>query len=296
MELRQLRYAVAVADTRSFTRAAAQCYVAQSALSQQVKNLERQLGVALFARTSRRVELTPAGHAFLPAARQCLEAAERAVTDAAAAVGEVRGRLAVGMIPTVVALDLPAVLQRFREHHPQVRVSLRVGSSDVMAREVAAGGLDVALLGLREGVRPRGVELRELGRQALVAVLPPDHGLAGRKRVWLRDLAGEVFADFPADSSGRAQSDHAFAAAGLEREVAYEVSSPELMLGLVGQGLAVALLAEEIAARSRAVRTVPVGDGPVRVEYLAWSGFNPSPATRAFLALLEAPSAPDLTG
>ncbi len=78
MELRQLRYAVAVAETRNFTRAAARCFVAQSALSQQVRNLERELGVALFARTSRRVELTPAGEAFLPAARQCLEAAERA--------------------------------------------------------------------------------------------------------------------------------------------------------------------------------------------------------------------------
>ncbi|QDB80000.1 LysR family transcriptional regulator [Georgenia sp. 311] len=291
MELRQLRYAVAVAETRNFTRAAAQCFVAQSALSQQVRTLERELGVALFARTSRRVELTPAGEAFLPAARECLEAAERAAVEAAAAVGQVRGRLAVGITPTVVALDIPAVLQRFRERHGAVQVSLQVGSSDTMAAQVAAGTLDVAVLGLREGLQPRGVESRELDRQRLVAVLPPSHALAAREEVALGDLAGETFADFPRTSPGRAQSDHAFATAGLEREVAYEVTSAELMLSLVAQGLAVALLAEAIAVRNPAVRTVRVTDGPVRVEHLAWSGFNPSPATRAFLAMLEdAPS------
>lgn len=290
MELRQLRYAVAVAETRNFTRAAARCFVAQSALSQQVRNLERELGVALFARTSRRVELTPAGEAFLPAARECLEAAERAAVEAAAAVGQVRGRLAVGITPTVVALDIPALLQRFRAEHGGVQVSLQVGSSDTMAAQVAEGSLDVAVLGLREGVQPRGVEFRELARQRLVAVVPEDHSLAGRGEVSLRNLADEAFADFPRTSPGRAQSDHAFAAAGLEREVAYEVTSAELMLSLVAQGLAVALLAEEIAVRNPAVRTVPVADGPVRVEHLAWSAFNPSPATRAFLAMLAPPA------
>ncbi len=290
MELRQLRYAVAVAETRNFTRAAAQCFVAQSALSQQVRNLERELGVSLFARTSRRVELTPAGEAFLPAARECLEAAERAAVEAAAAAGQVRGRLAVGITPTVVALDIPALLQRFRERHGAVQVSLQVGSSDTMAAQVAEGALDVAVLGLREGVHPRGVEARELARQRLVAVVPPAHPLAGRTKVSLSDLAGETFADFPQSSPGRAQSDHAFAAAGLEREVAYEVTSAELMLSLVAQGLAVALLAAEIAVRNPSVHTVPVTDGPVRVEYLAWSAFNPSPATRAFLAMLAPPA------
>lgn len=135
VELRQLRYVVAVAETRNFTRAAARCFVAPSALSRQIGNLERELGAKLFALTSRRVELTPAGEAFLVGARQCLEAAERAVTDAAAAVGEVRGRLLIGTIPTMVAVDIAEVLQRFRERHPQVRVGLHVGAGDTMAAE-----------------------------------------------------------------------------------------------------------------------------------------------------------------
>jgi DNA-binding transcriptional LysR family regulator len=286
VELRQLRYVMAVAQTRNFTRAAAQCFVAQSALSQQVKTLERELGVTLFARTSRRVELTAAGEAFLPAARQCLEAAERAATDAAAAVGEVRGRLAIGIIPTVAALDIPAALQRFGEQHPQVRVGLRVGASDEMAAAVASGDLDIAVLGLPADVRPRNVETRVLARQDLVAVVPPDHPLAGRGTVTLRELAECPFADFPSTSPGRAQSDRAFADAALERDVAYEVTSAELMMRIVGQGLAVAFLPEPIARTDPEVRVLSVTDGPSRVEYLAWSEFNPSPATRAFLSVL----------
>src|SRR5256714_15680355 len=101
VELQQLRYVVAIAETNSFTRAAERCLVVQSALSHQVARLERELGARLFERTSRRVRLTPAGEAFLPAARQCPDAAGRAAADAAAAVVEIRSRLPVGLIPTV---------------------------------------------------------------------------------------------------------------------------------------------------------------------------------------------------
>lgn len=284
MELRQLRYALAVAATRNFTRAAAQCFVAQSALSHQVKSLERELGVTLFARTSRRVELTPAGEAFLPAARQCLDAAERAAADAAAATGTITGRLAIGIIPTVAAIDIPAVLQRFREQHPRVRVSLRVGASHEMAAEVATGDLDIAILGLPVQDRPRDVEVLELARQQLVAVVPPAHALAEHGTVSLRQLAESTFADFPAGSPGRTQSDQAFASADLERDVAYEVTSAELMMRIVSQGLAVAFLPAPIAHANPDVRVLSVTDGPSRIEYLAWSEFNPTPATRAFLS------------
>ncbi|GAA3230784.1 hypothetical protein GCM10020256_44770 [Streptomyces thermocoprophilus] len=127
MELQQMRYVVAVAETNSFTRAAQRCLVVQSALSHQIARLEQELGAKLFERTTRRVRLTPAGAAFLPAARQCLEAAERAVVEVAAAVGEVRGRLSVGLIPSVAAVDIPRALRDYRQRYPQVRISLRVG-------------------------------------------------------------------------------------------------------------------------------------------------------------------------
>ncbi|MET9428322.1 MULTISPECIES: LysR family transcriptional regulator [unclassified Streptomyces] len=287
MDLQQMRYVIAVAETRNFTRAAERCFVVQSALSHRVAALERELGVKLFARTSRRVELTAAGEAFLPAARQSLEAADRAAAEAAAAVGVVRGRLAVGVIPTVAAIDIPAALRVFRERHPEVRISLRVAASDELTARVVAGELDVAALGLPEGDRPRGVRARLLARDRLVAVVPEGHPLAGRARVGLARLAEETFVDFPSGTPGRAQSDQAFGAARLTREVAFEVLAPDLMVRLVRQGLAIALLPSAVAADLPGLVTVPITRGPRRVEYLVWSAFNPTPATTAFLRTLE---------
>lgn len=286
MELQQLRYVVAVAETSSFTRAAERCHVVQSALSHQIARLERELGVRLFARTSRRVALTPAGEAFLPGARRCLKAADRAVADVAAAAGEVSGRLAVGVIPTVAAIDVPAALQRLRARHPRVEIVLRMGSSDELIAQVAAGGLDVASVGLPEGDRPQGVRSRALARDRLVAVVAASHPLAGAERVDLRRLAQETFVDFPARTAGRAQSDRAFAAAGLARDVAFEVSAADLLARIVARGLAVALLPSAYLPELPGLVAVAVSDGPSRVEHLVWSDFNPTPATAAFLDVL----------
>ena len=123
MELQQLRYVVTVAELGNFTRAAERCFVVQSALSHQIARLEQELGARLFHRTSRQVRLTAAGEAFLPAARQCLEAADRARAEVAAATGEIRGRLSVGAIPTVAAVDVPAAMRTFHERHPHVRAA-----------------------------------------------------------------------------------------------------------------------------------------------------------------------------
>lgn len=286
MELQQLRYVVAVAETRSFTRAAERCLVVQSALSHQVARLERELGARLFARTSRRVALTAAGEAFLPGARRCLEAAERALADVAAARGEVSGRLAVGVIPTVAAIDVPAALQRLRERHPRVEIVLRMGSSDELIAQVADGALDVASVGLPDGVRPQGVRSRALARDRHVAAVAATHPLAGATSVDLRRLAGETFVDFPARTAGRAQSDRAFATAGLTRDVAFEVSAADLLARIVAQGLAIALLPSAYAPALAGLVAIPVSDGPSRVEHLVWSDFNPTPATAAFLDVL----------
>lgn len=284
VDLQQMRYVVAVAEERSFTRAAQRCFVVQSALSHQIKALERELGVTLFARSSRRVDLTPSGEAFLLGARACLAAAERAATDAAAASGVIRGELAIGMIPTVTACDLPAGIARFHHAHPQVRIRVRDGGSDEFIEALKAGTLDLAVLGLGAGRPPQGVEARELSRNSLVAVLPAEHALSRRRRLALEDLAEETFVDFPAGSAGRLQSEEAFAAAGLRREVPYEAMSTPFMLDLVARGLTVALLPAGVVPPREDLRTIAVQDGPQRVEYLAWSAFNPSPAVIAFIS------------
>ncbi|WP_125262928.1 LysR family transcriptional regulator [Streptomyces alboflavus] len=295
MELQQMRYVVAVAETNSFTRAAERCLVVQSALSHQIARLENELGARLFERTSRRVRLTPAGAAFLPAARQCLDAAERAAAEVAAAVGEVRGRLAVGLIPTVAAVDVPGALRDFRRQYPQVRISLRVGASDDLIEQVREGALDVAFLGLPTTARPQGVAAHELARDRLVAVVAPDHPLAGQASVGLRRLATEVFVDLPAGTAGRLQSDQAFSAAGLSRDVAFEVTAADYMTRLVAPGLGIAMLPSAYAPQLTGVTTVEVADAPARVEYVIWSRHSRTPAAAAFLAVLDIPTgdAPD---
>ncbi|MEV4312752.1 LysR family transcriptional regulator [Actinocrispum sp. NPDC049592] len=289
MELQQLRYVIAVAETNSFTRAAERCLVVQSALSHQIARLERELGARLFDRTSRRVQLTHAGAAFLPAARQCLDAAERAAAEVAAAVGEIRGRLAVGLIPTVAAVDIPAALREFRQRYPHVRVNLKVGASGELTEQVRQGSLDVAFLGLPTSQQPQGVAARELVRDRLVALVAPDHPLAGAEVVDLRRLAEEVFVDFPAGTAGRIQSDQAFAAAGLTREVAFEVTNADSLLArLVNQGLGVAMLASTYAPQLSGVVTIEVTDAPSRVEYVIWSQATRTPAATAFLEIVNA--------
>lgn len=281
-----MRYVIAVAETNSFTAAARRCLVVQSALSHQIARLERELGARLFERSSRRVRLTPAGAAFLPAARQCLEAADRAAAEVAAAVGEVRGRLAVGLIPTVTAADVPGALRDFRGQYPKVTISLRVGASDDLIDQVAAGTLDVAFLGLPTNARPAGVAVRELVRDRLVAVFAPVHPLAGATSVTLARLAEEVFVDLPAGTAGRAQSDQAFAAAQLDRDVAFEVSSADFIVRLVQLDLGVAMLPSAWVPQLTGVVAVEVADAPSRVETVIWNLAGRTPAASAFLAIV----------
>ncbi|MFD7930851.1 LysR family transcriptional regulator [Streptomyces sp. NPDC059742] len=287
MELQQMRYVLAVAETNSFTRAAERCLVVQSALSHQIARLERPEPPRQQPPPSRVLRIPPPGEAYPPAPRLCLEAAERASPEAAAAVGEVRGRLAVGLIPTVAAVDVPGALRDFRRQYPHVRVSLRVGASEDLVERVREGVLDVAFLGLPTTARPQGVAARELARDRLVAVVAPDHPLAAEPAVDLRRLSREVFVDLPAGTAGRVQSDLAFSAAGLTRDVAFEVTSADYIARLVGPGLAVAMLPSAYAPQLAGVATVEVTDAPARVEYAVWSRTGRTPAAAAFLTALD---------
>ena len=203
-----------------------------------------------------------------------------------------RGRLAVGLIPTVAAVDLPGALREFRERYPHVRVSLRAGASEELVDQVKQGAIEVAFLGLPTTARPEGVESRELARDRLVAVVAPGHPLAGEPSVDLRRLSSEVFVDLPANTAGRAQSDQAFAAAGLSRDVAFEVTTAYLTSRLVEANLGVAMLPSAYVPQLTGVVTVEIADAPARVEYVIWSRAGRTPAATAFLDILNVPVTP----
>lgn len=285
MNFKQLEYALAVADTGSFTRAAERCHVVQSALSHQVARLEEQLGTQLFERSSRKVRLTPAGEAFVLSARTALEATRRIAEDVAAACGEVRGRLSIGEISSLTELDLVDLLAGFHRHYPQVDIRWLISKSELLIADVRERRLDVAFIGVWPGERLDAVEHLLLAEEELVAVVPPGHALARVERLALERLEDQPLVDFQAGSGARRQTDEAFAAVGVRHRVQFEVGNIRLVEKFVQRGLALGLVPARIAAGFSGVVTVPVCDAPVRHLYAIWSK-SPTPAARAFVQLL----------
>lgn len=286
MNLKQIEYALAVAETGSFTRAAERCHVVQSALSHQIARLEEHLGVPLFERSSRWVRLTAAGEAFVPSARTALEAARRIADEVAAVSGDVRGRLSIGEISSLTELDLVDLLAGFHHRYPRVDIRWLQGKSEAMIVDVRERRLDLAFIGVWPGEGLEGVEWRLLAKEELVALLPQKHHLAGHERLSLADLEGQPLVDFQAGTGARRQTDEAFAAAGLQHRVQFEVGTTRLIEKFVQRGLAVGLVAERIASGFERVVVLPVNDAPVRHLYAIWSK-TPTPAASAFIQLLE---------
>ncbi|NWA27772.1 LysR family transcriptional regulator [Pseudomonas gingeri] len=286
MNLKQIEYALAVADEGSFTRAAERCHVVQSALSHQIARLEEDLGATLFERSSRKVRLTAAGEAFVRSARPALEATRRIVAEVAAASGEVRGSLSIGKISSLTEVDLVGLLARFHGLYPQVDIHLNMSKSESLMLDVRERRLDLAFIGLWPGQKIEGLAQRLLAEEELVAVLPLGHPLTRFERLPLAELENQPLVDFQAGTAGRRQTDEAFAAAGLRHRVQFEAGNVMLVGEFVRRGLALGLVPKKIAEAFEGVMTLPVSDAPSRHLYAVWS-HTPTPAAAAFLLLLE---------
>jgi len=292
MNLRQLRYAVALAEAQSFTKAADNEYVVQSALSQQLRKLEDELGVALFERTTRSVALTPAGEALLPLMHQVLAGVDRITFDAQALSGTIAGRLTVGMmeVPSE-SLDVAALMATFHARYPEVSVTLRSGGSDLLIEAVRDRKLDVAIVGSNVVPSTGRVTFTELFTEPLVAVLPSSHELAARKSVRLDQLAGLPFIDFPPGYGLRHETDRGFA--GVTRRVAFEVTRVDEVVHFVSQDLGVALLPESVAISrvgdnpTLVLRPVAGADLYRQVNLVAPDSKLRSAASQAFIGCLE---------
>lgn len=289
VELRHLEYFVAVAEELSFTRASRRLHVVQSGVSSSVAALERELGAQLFHRNRHSVALTQAGLALLPEARATLAAAAAAAEAVAQTSAGLRGTLTVGTMITTGPVDVPAALGRFHRTHPGVVVRLRVlpGDSADLARAVANGALDLALLSL-PGEPPTGVAVRPLARQPLALICASRHRLAGAGEIPLAALGGETFIDFPVGWGYRTLIDRAFLGAGIDRQVAFEVADFAAAACLVVNGLGVAFLPAS-AAGTEGVARVPVTGLSWEIQVAAAAGRRPSAAARAFLAELPGP-------
>ncbi|WP_169949562.1 LysR family transcriptional regulator [Microbispora sp. H11081] len=282
MELRQLEYFVAVAEERNFTRAAERVHISQPGVSAQIRQLERELGAELFDRSARSVTLTDAGKAALDHARAALAAAGALRQAVGEVTGLIRGRLAVGMVVGCTVTPLFDALAAFHRAHPGVEIALLEDSSDRLVDGVRSGALDLALAGL--AAAPDGLETLTVVSERLVAVVPPDHLLARRGAVTLRELGAHPIVCMPAGTGLRTVLDLACAAQDIQPVIALQAGAADAVAGLAARGLGVAVLSESMAAahRDRLVAlTIEDVESPALLA-LVWRGGH-GPAVREFV-------------
>ncbi|PZS27617.1 MAG: LysR family transcriptional regulator [Pseudonocardiales bacterium] len=245
METRHLEFFAAVADELSFTRAADRVRAVQSTVSAGITALERELRTQLFTRSTRRVELTPAGRELLPEARAALAAIQRMREGGAQAEAGLRGRLRVGLLTNLEWLDLPDLLGAFHRAHPGIELSLGTSpkGSTGMAEDVRRGRLDVALCGL-PAADLTDLHLRRLRSQPFVAVLPVGHPRASDQPVAIADLLDEQFVDQPPGFGTRVVLDRWLEQSGLRRTVSTEVPDMSTVPAYVRAGLGIAAIPE----------------------------------------------------
>ncbi len=284
--LRQLEFAVAVAEEGGFTAAATRCHTVQSALSHQIARLEDAFGTRLFERSHRRVRPTAAGEIFLHNARLTLQAAARLQEEMALALGTVRGRINIGQITSLNVVDVPALLAAFRAAHPAVEVHLKAGMSDVLLAELEQGSLDVALVGVGPQIT-LPPQHRLLHEEGLSLVMPIDHPLASLAAIPLQALQGLPLAALVPGAGVRRMLDDALRERGIQAQLQYEVTHSELQQQLVAAGLAVAVVPDSMAARMQRTLVRPLAED-FRFRTCAVWRADPTPAARALLGLLPA--------
>lgn len=290
MELRHLRYFVAVAEELHFGRAALRLGIAQPPLSQQIRALEAELGVQLLERTKRRVDLTDAGRRFLHDARATLRQAEHAAATARRASEGESGRLSIGVVPWVDFTRVPRVIRDFSTRHPHVHLEVHGLNGAEQTEALRLGRIHVGFS--RPPIDPRTQDSERVLAEPLVVAFPEGHRFEASARVPIRSLADEPYILLP-----RQRAPHyfdriaaLFRHAGFGLRVTHEADHPYTVLGLVAAGMGVSLVPASLAT----VLRLPVAYRPLRPSgprletVLTWRRADASPVLRAFLEVVRA--------
>ncbi len=289
MELRHLRYFVAVAEELHFGRAAARLFIAQPPLSQQIQQLERELGVTLFQRTSRRVQLTPAGEVFLVGARQTMTGLDAAVQAAQRAARGETGWLGIGFAASATYDLLPAVLHDFRARFPDVALSLMELNAAEQSAALRDGTIHVGFA--RPHTEEAEMVVEAVLREPFLVALPAAHPLTNHKMLSLAMLAGEPFVSFPEKPPpSYAQVVRAVCeGAGFMPHVVQEVREMQTAISLVAAGLGVALLPASVQHLHRdGVVYRPLPDSAPRTELaVVTRKEDAAPALQNFLGIVR---------
>ena len=289
MEIRQLKAFMAIADARTFTAAAQRIHYTQAALSMQIKQLEREVGVPLFTRMPRRVVLTEAGERLMARAQHILREHDAALAELAELSGASHGRLRVGSASTTFSADpLPQILCDLRERHEQADVTVVSGTSESLVKQILAGDLDVAFVSLP--VEARGVHTELLLRDELIAIASPGHAHADRRVISSYTLAGERLILGEKGGNTRRLIDEFFAKAGLKPRIVMELGRRSAIKRMVEQGMGVGIVPYQSAvqeiAEGRLVRWWIEG-AQINSElgFASLVGHYQSPVMRTFIKL-----------
>ena len=258
MELRQLTYFVAVAQKLNFSRAAEDLSVSQPGISQQIQALEAELGVQLFDRLGRRLNLTSAGEALLPHAYQILAQVDTARADVRDLSQLTRGKASLGAPPTVSTHLLPSRLTRFRRRYPGLEVTLREAGTESLLRQIEDSQLDLAIV-VSDNL-PASVDSAPLLDEKYVLAVGLLHPLSRQNAVALADLAGEAFILFPEGYKLREVTLSACKRAGFEPKVALDGGAMQSALEFVAAGLGVALVPQLALDGVKNIRGLAISD------------------------------------
>jgi LysR family transcriptional regulator, hydrogen peroxide-inducible genes activator len=258
MEVNQLRYVCAIADTGNFSRAAERCRIAQPSLSQQVQKLEEDLGVKLFDRLGRSIRLTEAGRAFIPRARAILEQMDAARTSAADKNADLRGNVTVGVIPTVAPYLMPRYTASFAKKFPDAKLRIIEDTTSVLVQGLRDLSIDAAVLALP--LRHKDLELFPIRTERLFAVLKKNHPRARAKSLALKDLRGESFVMLRDGHCFRDLSLDTCARARITPNIAFESAQFSSLLGMVAAGIGVSLVPEMAIDQNVGCRYVRLSD------------------------------------
>jgi len=287
METRHLKYFIAVAEERHFGRAAQRLHMAQPPLSQQIRQLEEQLGTPLLLRTTRKVELTPAGQVLLDRGRVLLQELEALEEDVQQVGAGATGVIRVGFTGTATYRLMPSIVQAARRSAPGLRITVQGEMlTPQMESALEEGRLDVAVL--RPPVRSGTVALKLLEQDQLVAALPDDSPLAVKGTLELAELAGQDFIGYPSYSAVSSIVVDACRKAGFQPHLVQEARETSTLLSLVAAGMGIALV--PMTSRMFSFQGVvfrPLRNPPPVDLAVAWNRNSETPLLRSFLNLFD---------
>jgi LysR family cyn operon transcriptional activator len=287
MELRHLRYFVALADCLSFTRAAERVHVTQSTLSHQIRQLEEELGHTMFDRIGKRVVLTDAGETFLGYASKALREVDHGISDLMRAGDELFGEVRIGTTGTFNMGFVPECLALFLRRNPTVKITVDELAADAISERLIAETLDVGIA--YQPADPERLWFEPLYNEEMVLVVSPTHPLAQRKRVRMVELHRQPLVLLPRAFTTRTLLDECFTSCGAEPVVAAEMNTIAPMLGLVARTQIAAIVSSHAVTPRDELRIIPLeSPTPVRTPGMLWKrDAKQSAAVRSFAGTIR---------